>query len=50
MITVGYGEVTPNNTIERVFVIFNTTIACGIFGYALNKIGNILQNLYYDEA
>ena len=35
MITVGYGDITPINTQERLFVMIITLIACGVFAYAL---------------
>jgi hypothetical protein len=45
MITVGYGDVTPNNYIECVFAIF-TMLFTGIFyAYCLNSIGNIIINI-----
>ncbi|KRX05690.1 Cyclic nucleotide-binding protein [Pseudocohnilembus persalinus] len=45
MITVGYGDITPVNTIERIFVIVITLISCGIFGYSLNSIGVLIENM-----
>jgi len=45
MITVGYGDITPVNTQERLFVIFVMLISCGIFAYSLNSIGRILEEL-----
>lgn len=38
MITVGYGDITPVSTNERIYVIFQTIISCGVFGYSVNKI------------
>lgn len=40
--TVGYGDITPANTNERIFITFMALIVCGNFGYALNQIGNII--------
>lgn len=45
MITVGYGDITPVNTQERLFVIVVMLISCGIFAYSLNSIGRILEEL-----
>lgn len=42
MITVGYGDISPNTDWERVFVIIITLIACGVFAYSVNSIGNIV--------
>lgn len=36
MITVGYGDVIPVNSIERIVIVIMTLISCGVFGYALN--------------
>lgn len=36
MITVGYGDISPTNSIEYVYVIIATLISCGVFGYILN--------------
>jgi hypothetical protein len=42
MVTVGYGDITPNSTIELVFGIISMLIACVMFAFSLNKIGSIL--------
>jgi len=39
MITIGYGDITPITTIERIFVILITLLSCGVFAYSLNQIG-----------
>jgi hypothetical protein len=36
MITVGYGDISAVTTIERIYIIFITFIACGVFAYAVN--------------
>lgn len=38
MITVGYGDISPISTNEKVYVIFFTILSCGVFGYCVNKI------------
>jgi hypothetical protein len=43
MITVGYGDFSPKNTIEMSISVMTMMISCGIFGYAVNKIGNIVN-------
>lgn len=39
MTTIGYGDITPVNVSERVFVIFVTFFATGVFAYSINNIG-----------
>ena len=40
--TVGYGDIIPQNPNEIIFVTFSVLIGCGIFAYYINKIGIIL--------
>ncbi|EAR92709.2 cation channel family protein (macronuclear) [Tetrahymena thermophila SB210] len=50
MITVGYGDITPQNYSETIFVSFIMVLACGIFGYSLNQIGTIFNDIFkYQE-
>ena len=42
MITVGYGDIYPTNTTERIFVIIMALFSCGLFAYAVNTIGSIV--------
>ncbi|KAL4469617.1 hypothetical protein ABPG74_004870 [Tetrahymena malaccensis] len=54
MITVGYGDIVPVNGKEYLLSILTMLIACGMFGYSLNSIGQILSemqinNKEYDE-
>lgn len=46
MVTVGYGDVTPVNNVEKLLSICTILIACGVFGYSLNIIGAIISDLY----
>jgi len=41
--TVGYGDITPSNTTERVFGIIMLIIGCGLFGYSLDRISTIVN-------
>ncbi|KAL4466351.1 hypothetical protein ABPG72_001029 [Tetrahymena utriculariae] len=50
MNTVGYGDITPNTNIEKIFVVFITVICCGVFGYAINTIGSIVREIALKEA
>jgi hypothetical protein len=43
--TVGYGDITPQNEIEVVITMIAMLAGCAMFGYSLNKIGNILENM-----
>ncbi|EAR86210.2 cation channel family protein (macronuclear) [Tetrahymena thermophila SB210] len=54
MITVGYGDIIPVNSREYLLSVLTMLIACGMFGYSLNSIGQILSemninNKEYDE-
>jgi hypothetical protein len=37
MITIGYGDISPINTTERIFVMVVSLVACGVFAYAVVK-------------
>lgn len=50
MNTVGYGDYTPQNDVERVFCIIFIYIACGVFAYTLNTIGNIIQEISKNKS
>ena len=45
MTTVGYGDITPNNSHEVVISIIYTFFSCMMFGFILNSIGNIISGL-----
>ena len=45
MITVGYGDITPKTDRTKLFVIFVMISASGIFGYVMNKIATIFQEM-----
>jgi hyperpolarization activated cyclic nucleotide-gated potassium channel 2 len=45
MITVGYGDISPQTPLERTFGIFFLLVACGVFSFTLNTIGNALQTI-----
>lgn len=49
MTTIGYGDITPTSNIEKLYAIFTTLIACGIFGYSMNVIGGIFSEIARNE-
>jgi Mg2+/citrate symporter len=55
MVTVGYGDITPRNTSERIVTMVNMLIAAGLYAYIINEISmmvrmyNTLANKYQDK-
>lgn len=45
MLTVGYGDFSPKNSIEKLFTIIFIYVACGIFAYSINSIGIIVSEI-----
>lgn len=45
MITVGYGDITPQNVSEQIYTIVMMAMAGGVFGYSLNTIGQIVNDV-----
>ncbi|CAD8113554.1 unnamed protein product [Paramecium sonneborni] len=45
MITVGYGDLTPQNNNERLCANMSMFLACGVFAFSFNSIGLMLSNL-----
>ncbi|CAD8107224.1 unnamed protein product [Paramecium primaurelia] len=48
-LTVGYGDIVPQTDLERIFVILMAMVICGLFGYTISSIGNILRQLTEKE-
>ncbi|KAL4454695.1 hypothetical protein ABPG74_021900 [Tetrahymena malaccensis] len=44
MATIGYGDLHPVTDIEMIYVSFISLVSSGIFGYALNQIGQIVDS------
>ncbi|KAL4505238.1 hypothetical protein ABPG72_016305 [Tetrahymena utriculariae] len=42
--TIVYGDITAKTTEERSVMIFLALLSCGIFGFTINSIGNILSD------
>mgnify|MGYP002628423161 CR=1 FL=1 len=43
MITVGYGDITPRTTNQKIYSVLAMLIASAVFGYVMNRIGVIFQ-------
>ena len=50
MVTVGYGDITPQNTAEKIFAIIYIGMACGVFAYGVSEVGTILKDMYKSET
>ncbi|EAR93588.2 cation channel family protein (macronuclear) [Tetrahymena thermophila SB210] len=46
MSTVGYGDISPKNQNEMVLCVLTILIACCVFGYTLNEVGQIFSNFF----
>ncbi len=49
MTTVGYGDITPITTNEKLYAMFSMLIACGVFAYVIGSIGTVLSSKYDEE-
>lgn len=45
MVTVGYGDISPNTREEKMVTIFLTIISCGVFAFAVNTIDVIFREI-----
>ncbi|EGR29699.1 hypothetical protein IMG5_150420 [Ichthyophthirius multifiliis] len=50
MITVGFGDITPVATNEKLFVIVETLGGSLLFAYTVNTVGSIFQELAQKES
>jgi len=42
MTTVGYGDIVPHNSNEKVVTILMMVISCGIFAWIMGYVGSIV--------
>ncbi|CAD8133742.1 unnamed protein product [Paramecium octaurelia] len=49
-LTVGYGDIVPQTSIERLYVVVVAMVLCGVFGYIISMIGEILKTLEEKKA
>ena len=49
IMTVGYGDITPQNNSERLFCLFVILFGCMIFPYSINSIGLIIQDIQREK-
>ncbi|EDK31209.2 cyclic nucleotide-binding domain protein (macronuclear) [Tetrahymena thermophila SB210] len=45
MVTVGYGDISPQSNFERLFSILTVLSACGVFAYSISEVGSIFQEM-----
>ena len=45
MTTVGYGDISPSNTIEYLIAMSCMLFGSGLIGYSINSIGAILKKM-----
>lgn len=50
MMTVGYGDIHPVNSLERMVVIGAMVLACALFGYSLNTLGTAINEINEQKA
>lgn len=45
MVTVGYGDIVPQNNLEKIFCIITIVIGFTIFGFTLGSFGDIIHKM-----
>lgn len=43
MSTIGYGDIIPCSTPEKIYVMISMIAACGVFAYIIGSIGSIVN-------
>lgn len=49
MVTVGYGDITPQNNLEKIFCIIAMLVGFTIFGFTLGNLGDIIHKMNANE-
>lgn len=49
VMTVGYGDITPQNNLERIVCLFVILFGGMIFPYSINSIGSIIEDIRRDK-
>lgn len=44
MTTVGFGDIKPQTTQERISIIFIMIISAGVYAYTINDVGKLVSN------
>ncbi|CAD8141478.1 unnamed protein product [Paramecium octaurelia] len=44
-LTIGYGDITPQTDIEKIYSILLALLVCGVLGYSVSTVGNIIKLL-----
>ncbi len=50
MCTIGYGDIVPKTSIEKLFASFNMLLACGVFAYIIGSLGIVFSTRYDNET
>ena len=50
MMTVGYGDITPQNQFEIIACIISVILGCAVYAYNINSIGMIMQDLNKENS
>lgn len=43
MVTVGYGDITPRTTGERIVTMMNMLVAAGLYAFIINEISTMVK-------
>ena len=49
MMTVGYGDIVPQNELETLVCLISVLLGCAVYAYNINSIGMILQDLNKED-
>jgi len=50
MLSVGYGDIVPTNSLEKIYTIMVMLIGCCMFGYIMNSIGTLVNQIKDKDA